>query len=94
MTTEVLDIAYESSGPDVGLPVLLIHGWPDSARGWRDVARRLNAAGWRTFAPQLRGCGGTRFRSESTPRDGQAVALVQDALDFADAVGMERAIHP
>ncbi|MGZ4729377.1 MAG: alpha/beta fold hydrolase [Acidimicrobiales bacterium] len=88
--TDVLDISYEATGPSDARPVLLIHGWPDAARGWRDVAGRLNAQGWRTIAPDLRGCGATRFISSSTPRDGQAVALTQDALDLADALGIER----
>jgi pimeloyl-ACP methyl ester carboxylesterase len=88
--TDVLEISYEVTGPDDGPPVLLIHGWPDAARGWRPVAGRLNDQGWRTVIPDLRGSGATRFRSSSTPRDGRGVALAQDALDLADALGVGR----
>jgi pimeloyl-ACP methyl ester carboxylesterase len=69
---------------------MLIHGWPDAARGWRNVVGRLNALGWHTIVPDLRGSGSTRFLSPATPRDGQAVALAQDALDLADGLGIGR----
>ncbi|WP_163553402.1 alpha/beta fold hydrolase [Candidatus Frankia alpina] len=88
--TEVLDISVEVTGPADGPPVLLLHGWPDAARGWRGVQAGLNGQGWRTIVPDLRGSGATRFRHPGTPRDGQAVALAQDALDLADALGLER----
>lgn len=59
--TQVLELAYEVSGPPDGSPALLLHGWPDAARGWRH---------------------GTR--------DGHGVALAQDAIDLADALGWDR----
>ena len=88
--TDVLELAYEVTGPEDGTPVLLLHGWPDAARGWSEVAGRLHRLGWRTVVPDLRGSGGTRFRDAATVRDGSAVALAQDALDLADALGLER----
>ena len=88
--TAVLRLAYEVTGPGDGLPVVLVHGWPDGSRGWRGVTASLNGRGWRTVVPDLRGSGDTAFLSASTPRDGQAVALAQDALDLVDALGIER----
>ncbi len=88
--TEVLDISVEVTGPADGPPVVLLHGWPDAARGWRGVQVGLNEQGWRTIVPDLRGSGATRFRDAGTPRDGQAVALAQDALDLADTLGLGR----
>jgi pimeloyl-ACP methyl ester carboxylesterase len=90
MRGEVLDISYADTGDASGPPVMLLHGWPDSARGWRTVAEGLGAAGWRVVIPDNRGTGDTRFLSATTPRDGQAVALAQDALDLADALGLGR----
>ena len=87
--TDVLQLAYSVSGPADGSPVLLLHGWPDAARGWDQVAARLHERGWRTVVPDLRGSGRTRFRSPESPRDGQAVALAADALDLADALGLD-----
>jgi pimeloyl-ACP methyl ester carboxylesterase len=88
--TQVLDIRFEVSGPAGGPPVFLLHGWPDAARAWNGVARRLQDAGFRTIVPDLRGSGETRFLSPATVRDGSGVALAQDAIDLADALKLER----
>ncbi|GLU34610.1 alpha/beta hydrolase [Trinickia caryophylli] len=88
--TAKLDIAYADTGPRDAPAVLLLHGWPDSARAWLPVAARLNAAGFRTIAPELRGFGSTRFVAPDTVRDGTGVALAQDAIDLADALGLEQ----
>src|ERR1700683_17764 len=87
VTTDILEIAYETGGPQDGLAVLLLHGWPDDVRGWRPVLPQLEHAGFRWAAPWLRGFGPTRFLSEDTVRDGSAVALAQDAIDLADQLG-------
>jgi pimeloyl-ACP methyl ester carboxylesterase len=86
--TPTLDIAYADSGPADGPIVLLIHGWPDAARAWNAVAARLNEAGYRTIVPELRGAGGTRFLRDDTVRDGSGIALANDAVDLADALGI------
>jgi pimeloyl-ACP methyl ester carboxylesterase len=86
--TPTLDIAYADSGPADGPVVLLIHGWPDAARAWNAVAARLNEAGYRTIVPELRGAGGTRFLRDDTVRDGSGVALANDAVELADALGI------
>jgi pimeloyl-ACP methyl ester carboxylesterase len=88
--TELLEIAFEEGGPKDGPAVLLLHGWPDAPCGWDFVASRLQAQGWRTVTPYLRGSGATRFLSEETPRIGSGVALAQDAVDLADALGLQR----
>jgi pimeloyl-ACP methyl ester carboxylesterase len=88
--TDILEIAFEDGGPEQGPPVLLLHGWPDAPCGWNGVASRLQGRGWRTIVPYLRGSGRTRFRSPDTPRIGAAVALAQDAIDLADALGLDR----
>ena len=62
--------------------VVLVHGWPDSARTWYPMAAALANAGYRVLAPSLRGYGGTRFRDASTPRSGELVALGRDLIDF------------
>jgi len=88
--TSVLEIAYEDEGPRDGRAVMLIHGWPDAPRGWNPVAQILHAEGFRTIAPYLRGLPPTRFLSSDRPRFGAGVALAQDAIDLADALGLER----
>jgi pimeloyl-ACP methyl ester carboxylesterase len=88
--TDVLEIAFEESGPRGAPPVLLVHGWPDVPSGWDRIAAALHAHGWRTIIPFLRGCGRTRFLSAETPRVGSGVALAQDAIDLMDALGIEK----
>jgi pimeloyl-ACP methyl ester carboxylesterase len=87
--TGTLEIAYEEGGPPKGVPIVLLHGWPDAPRGWNEVSERLQADGWRTIAPYLRGSSPTRFLSEVTPRDGAGVGLAQDAIDLADTLGFD-----
>jgi pimeloyl-ACP methyl ester carboxylesterase len=87
ITTDILNIAYETGGPQNGLPVLLLHGWPDDVRGWRGLIPHLDYAERNWVAPWLRGFGPTTFLSENTIRDGSAVALAQDAIALADHFG-------
>ena len=88
--TPLLRIGYEAAGPDDGFPVILAHGWPDDARTWDAVLPTLHEAGFRTYAMWLRGYGPTRFLSDATFRSGQLVALGQDLVDFAAALGLGR----
>jgi len=88
--SEVLEVAFESGGPRGGPPILLLHGWPDDIREWRTITPHLERAGFYWAAPWLRGFGPTRFLSNETVRDGSGVALAQDAIDFADALGFKK----
>jgi pimeloyl-ACP methyl ester carboxylesterase len=87
-----LDVAYLERGPRDGVPVLLVHGFPDDARTWDRVAPALAAAGYRTLAPYVRGFGPTRFADGGSSRTGEVAALGRDVLAFADALGL-RAFH-
>ena len=91
-TTPTLEIGYLEQGPPAGDPVILLHGFPDDALAYEQVAPRLAAAGMRVLMPWLRGCGPTRFRDPATPRSGQQAALGADLLGFMDALGIERAV--
>jgi pimeloyl-ACP methyl ester carboxylesterase len=63
---------------------LCLHGFPDTAHGWRAVAPKLAAAGWRVVAPFTRG-----YAPSTIPTDGcyHIGALMDDALKVLDAVG-------
>ncbi|HEX8012694.1 MAG TPA: alpha/beta hydrolase [Casimicrobiaceae bacterium] len=87
--TPLLRIGYEAAGPEGGYPVILAHGWPDDARTWDAVLPALHEAGLRTYALWLRGYGPTRFLRDDTFRSGQLVALGQDLVDFAAALGLQ-----
>jgi epoxide hydrolase A/B len=63
-----------------GRPVLLLHGWPDSAYLWRNQIPFLVMNGFRAIAPDLRGFG----RSERP--EGVAAYSLQNAV--GDVVGI------
>jgi pimeloyl-ACP methyl ester carboxylesterase len=88
--TDILEVAFEAGGPRGGPPILLLHGWPDDIHEWSAITGHLEKAGFYWVAPWVRGFGATRFLSSSTLRDGSGVALTQDAIDIADALGFER----
>ena len=89
--TSALDLAYEESGPVDGVPVFLMHGFPDDVRTWDDVAAPLAAKGYRVIVPYLRGYGPTRFLPPNTMRSGQQAAIGSDLKELMDALGIERA---
>ena len=88
----VLDVAYVDAGPPDGPPVILLHGWPYDIHSFDDVVPLLVSQGYRVLVPYLRGYGGTRFRSDSTVRNGQQAALATDVIDFMDALHIPRAV--
>ena len=88
--TDVLDIGYEEHGNPRGTAIILLHGFPYDVRSFDGVVAPLVAAGHRVLVPWLRGYGPTRFRDSAAPRMAEQAALAQDAIDFADALGLER----
>ncbi|MEQ8659282.1 MAG: alpha/beta hydrolase [Gammaproteobacteria bacterium] len=77
-------VTDEGSGP----PVLMLHGFPDSARLWRHQIPPLVDAGYRVIAPDQRG-----FGASDKPQEVAAYALPEvlgDALALLDHFGLER----
>lgn len=80
-------IVVTDHGPDDGTPVLLLHGFPDSARLWRHQIPVLTEAGYRVLAPDLRGYG-----RSGKPQDVQAYrmsTLAKDMLAVLDEAGVD-----
>jgi pimeloyl-ACP methyl ester carboxylesterase len=90
--TNVLEIAYEESGPESGFPVLLMHGFPYDPRAFDELVPPLVAAGYRAIVPYLRGYGQTRFLEADTPRSGQQAALGRDLVELMDALALPSAV--
>lgn len=74
---------YESGNPG-GAPVLLLHGWPESARAWFAAMAHMPAL--RLFAPDLPGIGASRGRPRAFDKRSLGDLLVR-ALD---RLGVER----
>jgi pimeloyl-ACP methyl ester carboxylesterase len=51
VTTSLLKIGYERSGPSEGRAAFLLHGWPDDIRTWDSILPELHAAGWQLLLP-------------------------------------------
>jgi len=90
--TPTLEIALEESGSPSGVPVILLHGFPDDPRVYDGVVAALAGSGYRLVVPYLRGYGPTRFLGRSTLRSGQQAALGKDLLDLMDGLEIESAV--
>lgn len=80
-------IEYEVSGE--GTPVVLLHGFPDSGRLWRNQVPMLVEAGFKVIVPDLRGYG-----QSDKPAAADAYRLdllVGDVVAVIEAAGAERA---
>lgn len=88
--TSILEIGYHESGPSAGIPVILLHGFPDDAHAYDGVSPLLATAGHRALAVYLRGYGPTRFLDPSAPRTAEQAAIGQDVIDFADALRLQQ----
>jgi pimeloyl-ACP methyl ester carboxylesterase len=72
-----------------GRPVVLVHGFPDTHRLWRNQAPALRDAGFQVIVPDLRGYG-----ASDKPADVESYAipfLAADVLGVLDHLGVERA---
>jgi pimeloyl-ACP methyl ester carboxylesterase len=86
----VFDVTDE--GPLDGEVVVLLHGFPERATCWRDVAPLLHAEGYRTLAPDQRGYSpGARPRRR---RDYRTALLARDVGALLRLAGApERPVH-
>jgi pimeloyl-ACP methyl ester carboxylesterase len=76
------------AGPPTGEPVVLLHGFPQTAACWARVAEALAAAGYRVLAPNQRGYSpGARPAAVRAYRMSE---LVADVLALAEAAGAAR----
>src|SRR5262249_12880697 len=80
-------IEYDVSG--AGRPVVLLHGFPDTARLWRHQAPVLAEAGFQVIVPDLRGYG----RSDKPEAvDAYSMsALARDVMAILDALQIGKA---
>lgn len=89
--TAGVSFSYRESGPVAGVPVLLLHGFPDAVNAWDELAERLRPEKrkLRLLALSMRGYGETLVRQDNL-LSGQRAALAHDVLQFADTLGIQR----
>ncbi|MGW4018379.1 alpha/beta fold hydrolase [Rhodococcus ruber] len=85
------DLTFDvhTAGPVDGTPVVLLHGFPETARSWESVAPQLAEAGLRVLAPDQRG-----YSPGARPDVVAAYTvdlLVGDVVGLLDATGLDRA---
>ncbi|TQF73330.1 alpha/beta hydrolase [Rhodococcus spelaei] len=90
-TVEVGDYTFDvtTAGPADGAPVLMLHGFPETAACWRPITPLLTAAGLRVIAPSQRGYS-AGARPVGVEHYGIA-NLVGDAVGLLDTLGIESA---
>lgn len=82
-----ITLNVEDSG--AGVPVLLLHGWPDSHRLWRHQVPALVERGFRAITPDLRGYG-----ESDRPEGVESYSLLNTLEDLRlllDHLGVDRA---
>lgn len=76
------------AGPAGGRPVMLLHGFPESADAWDGLGDQLAADGLHVVAPHQRGYAGS---DKPSGRSAYTLdRLAQDVLDLADLLGWGR----
>jgi len=85
--TDEAGIEYDVTG--AGRPVILLHGFPDSGRLWRNQVPVLAGAGFRVIVPDLRGYG--RSDKPETAASYSVPSLVGDVMAVLSDAGAERA---
>jgi pimeloyl-ACP methyl ester carboxylesterase len=82
------ELAFVREGTG-GVPLLLVHGWPETKRIWWRVIGPLAAAGFDVIAPDLRG-----FGESAVGADGlhDTVASSLDLGELLDSVDVERVV--
>lgn len=84
-TRDGLVFDVRDDGPLDGVPVVLLHGFPQDSRSWEAVARLLHARGHRTLAPDQRGYSpGARPSRRRDYRSSELVADVVQLIERAD----------
>jgi pimeloyl-ACP methyl ester carboxylesterase len=81
-----LRFAYLEEGK--GPLVLMLHGFPDTARTWDDVRPKIAAKGYRVVTPWMRGYAPTAVPE----RDADLETISRDALELITALGEDSAI--
>ncbi|PRO67274.1 alpha/beta fold hydrolase [Alkalicoccus urumqiensis] len=90
ITVNNVNLLTRTAGPEAGPLIVLLHGFPDSARTWTHLQEALAADGWFTAAPVQRGYDGSS-RPEN-PASYHLEELRRDVLGLIQAFGRRDAV--
>ncbi len=76
----------EGGKPD-GVPVVMLHGWPESSYCWEGVAAHLDPS-LRVIAPDLRGLGDSERTMDVNAY--QKLELAKDIVEIVDALNIDK----
>jgi pimeloyl-ACP methyl ester carboxylesterase len=88
ITTNGIRLHTVMAGPQSGIPVILLHGFPDYWRGWLKQIPALVEAGCRVIVPDQRG-----YNLSDKPKgvkSYEVYTLVEDTIGLIDALGYEK----
>ena len=86
--TNGIKLHVVQAGPKSGVPVVLLHGFPEFWYGWRHQIPALVAAGCRVIVPDQRG-----YNLSDKPKGVKSYSvftLVKDIIGLIDALGYEK----
>jgi microsomal epoxide hydrolase/non-specific protein-tyrosine kinase len=84
------NIATYQAGPEEGVPIILVHGWPEIAYSWKNQIGPLAAAGYRVIAYDVRGFG---YSDAPLEKEHYGIEkLVGDMEGILDALNIEQAV--
>ena len=86
--TNGIKLHVVQAGPNSGVPVVLLHGFPEFWYGWRHQIPALVAAGCRVIVPDQRG-----YNLSDKPKGVKSYSvftLVKDIIGLIDALGYEK----
>ncbi|KAH7482243.1 Bifunctional epoxide hydrolase 2 [Phytophthora ramorum] len=88
-TPQGVRVHYVDVGPRDGLPVVMVHGWPDLWFGWRHQISTLSST-YRLIVPDVRG-----FGQSSTPTNLEAYGaknVANDLVALLDELQIDKAV--
>ncbi len=83
-----VNLAVIDEGPRDGTPIILLHGFPDSADMWRHQIPVLVDAGYRVVAPDLRGLG--ESDKPQDPQDYTLRKVMNDIVAISGELGFTK----
>ncbi|MCI8631086.1 MAG: alpha/beta hydrolase [Firmicutes bacterium] len=85
-----INLVYTVTGPEKGIPIILIHGVSDARVTWSHLAPMLADKGYRVYVPEYRGNG----KTDKPYGDDEAYSvseLTKDIISFMEILNIESA---